>query len=233
MTNKTLVKSVSLLLIMLFAFMPFCTAYAAADEIGCYCPPEKPDYLSVEIPEGADTDADWDGVVAAIKSAVYCDTEQSEESNIEVDITSFGIPYTDENKECLKNHIYDSPELFVLRSNSYYSYYSPSNHIFTKLVFKGNPAENQRKYEECEDAVESLLFGIKGNSDLSDVDKCLILHDRLIAYCEYDYANYLSESIPKSSYNAYGVLVDRVAVCNGYVLAYMWLLNELGVEKED
>ena len=230
MKNKMPVRAVSFLMVLLFVFTPLGAAGAFSDEVTVFCPDESRDYLSVEIPEGADTDADWDGLVEAIKSAVYCDTEQAEDVEICVNIKSFAIPYTTENLQCLHNYIYNTPELFAVRGGYSYSY-SISPQIFTSLYFYGNPAENKRKYAQCEDAIQKLLYGIKGNTALSDVDKCLVMHDRLVAYCEYDYANYLNDTIPSKSYSAYGALVDRVAVCNGYALAYMWLLNELGFEN--
>ncbi|MCM1297055.1 MAG: InlB B-repeat-containing protein [Muribaculaceae bacterium] len=48
--------------------------------------------------------------------------------------------------------------------------------------------------------------------------------------CEYDYENLLQNSVPLTSYSAYGVLANRTAVCNGYALAYKLLLQEVGIE---
>ena len=52
----------------------------------------------------------------------------------------------------------------------------------------------------------------------------------LVLNCEYDYANYLNGTIPGTSYSAYGVLVKRTAVCQGYALAYKYLCNQVGID---
>ncbi|MDE6662393.1 MAG: Ig-like domain-containing protein [Lachnospiraceae bacterium] len=70
---------------------------------------------------------------------------------------------------------------------------------------------------------------------MSNLQKAIVLHDYLVVNCEYDYDNYLAEinktgAIPNESYSAYGVLVKRTAVCEGYALAYKYLLNQVGIE---
>lgn len=70
---------------------------------------------------------------------------------------------------------------------------------------------------------------------MSNLQKAIVLHDYLAVNCEYDYDNYLAEinktgEIPNESYSAYGVLVKRMAVCEGYALAYKYLLNQVGIE---
>ena len=223
-------KSIVCFLLTVAVLLPGSGAYAASEERIHKCtPPEEGEYLSVPEPEGMDTNADWDRAFNLVFNAVYNDTVQSENADITVDISSCNIPYTDANIEYISNHVFSSPELFAVSHKSYY--YSSIGSTLSKLYFSGNPAENKAKYAECEDAVEQLLYEIKGNNALTDVDKCLLLHDRLVSYCEYDYANYLSDTIPDESYDAYGALVKRTAVCNGYALAYMWLLDELGIEN--
>ena len=65
---------------------------------------------------------------------------------------------------------------------------------------------------------------------MSDLEKAIVLHDYLAVNCEYDYENYLANKIPDASYTAYGVLVNRTAVCQGYALAYKYLLNQTGID---
>lgn len=148
-----------------------------------------------------------------------------------IDISQFEIPYSDEMWSTLSSFIwYNSPELFRIYSMGY----STSSGKFSLIAF----AEYYTKedyavmLEEMYSSADRLLNGIKGNENLDDVEKALLLHDRLALLCEYDYDNYLAGTIPESSYNAYGVLVINDAVCKGYALAYDYLLEQVGIDSD-
>ncbi|MCQ2427908.1 MAG: hypothetical protein MJ137_05850 [Clostridia bacterium] len=70
-----------------------------------------------------------------------------------------------------------------------------------------------------------LLDGIKGNDNLTDVQKALLLHDRIAAFSEYD-SSYVSDG----NDSATGVFVSQKAVCTGYASAYELLLKQCGIE---
>lgn len=61
------------------------------------------------------------------------------------------------------------------------------------------------------------------------MQKAIILHDYLAVNCEYDTDNYNHNTIPDISYTIYGVFKKRIAVCQGYALAYKYLLNQCGI----
>lgn len=148
-----------------------------------------------------------------------------------IDVSQFNIPYSSTLWSNLTSFVwYNSPELFRIYSMGCYN----SSGNITKLVF----AENYTKedytvmLEEMQVSAKKLLVGVKDNENLNDVEKALILHDRLALLCEYDYDNYLAGTIPESSYNAYGVLVLNDAVCKGYALAYDYLLEQVGIDSD-
>ena len=53
--------------------------------------------------------------------------------------------------------------------------------------------------------------------------QALVIHDYLVSHAEYD-LNY-------KNYTSYGVLMDGRGVCQSYALAYMYILNHLGIEN--
>lgn len=65
----------------------------------------------------------------------------------------------------------------------------------------------------------------------SQLEAALLLHDWLVRECDYAYQEYLNHALPKSAYNAYGALVNGRAVCNGYALAYSYLLSKVGIDS--
>ncbi len=82
----------------------------------------------------------------------------------------------------------------------------------------------------------SMVVDLK-NSNLTDLEKALILHDRLAIHCEYDYENYQkyiadnNYQIPPDSLNMYGALVNKTAVCQGYAKSYQYMLGLLGIDS--
>ncbi|KAA8674433.1 cell wall-binding repeat-containing protein [Clostridium sp. HV4-5-A1G] len=71
------------------------------------------------------------------------------------------------------------------------------------------------------------------NSTMTDYQKELALHDYLVNNCEYD-PNVPSGNIPPvgdDDYDAYGVLINKIAVCQGYADAMYRLLKAAGIES--
>ncbi len=129
---------------------------------------------------------------------------------------------------------YESPELFrvtgfkaelggkdeslVTGLNSLYIYDKPEDFV--------------RDYNAAVSGADRLLEGIEGNNSLSDVEKALLLHDRIATFCEYDVINLDNDTLPDEAFNMYGVLGKGVAVCMGYALAYDYLLERAGIESQ-
>lgn len=149
-----------------------------------------------------------------------------------IDISKFNIPKSDSVKTALQEHIwYNSPELFRIGSLGIGS----SGNVFTSIYFYSyySKEEYTEMHNQMVREAEKLIIGVKDNQKLSDVEKALILHDRLALHCEYDYDTYLYDysNMPRSSYNAWGVFVLRDAVCMGYALAYDYLLEQVGIKS--
>ena len=152
-----------------------------------------------------------------------------------IDISHFNIPYSEQMTDELRTLIwYNSPELFRIYSLGLGR--NTSTNTYTNLIFREYYPKEQyaQMHTEMVEAAEKLLTGIKDNDKLSDVEKALLLHDRIAITCQYDYDTYLNDysNMPQSSYNAYGVLVLRDAVCMGYTLAYDYLLGEVGIKSD-
>lgn len=98
--------------------------------------------------------------------------------------------------------------------------------------FSGSQFKNRNVSYKA--VAESMVADLK-TSALTNVQKALILHDRLAVHCEYDQENYdkwvedRNYEIPPDSFNMYGALVNRVAVCQGYSKAYKYMLDLLGI----
>lgn len=65
--------------------------------------------------------------------------------------------------------------------------------------------------------------------EMSDYDKVKAVHDYIVLNCEYDYENYVNDTIPQDSYSPRGALINKKAVCEGYAAAFKAFMDELSI----
>ncbi len=154
----------------------------------------------------------------------------SESLYVTIDISQFNIPHNDSVKKALQELIwYNSPELFRIGAMGF----QYSGGSFTKLFFEPyyTNTEYEAMHQEMLAKANKLLYDVKDNPNLTDLEKALILHDRLALHCSYDYENLQNNSLPRSARNAYGVIVLKTGVCMGYAIAYDYLLEQVGIKS--
>ena len=146
-----------------------------------------------------------------------------------VDIIRYNIPITKINE--LLSIIFDNcPELFHLSNSMRYSTSSGKIYkIYPSYMY--TPEEYGEMYDECIVSADKILGDIRGNEKLSDVEKALLIHDRLAVLCEYDNENLQNGTLSDESYSMYGALVNTFAVCQGYAEAYLYLLKQVGIDS--
>lgn len=199
---------------------------------------QYPDFPLIEVPFAVDYNAFAHGVSAIsedddlVVNDLYTTLfEGFKYCSQRISILNFGIPYTEENVSVLYaliwNHMPESFHVYGL-GVSVYSGYISAVHV---SYYDGMNTYDTYwpKYTEMVASADKLLEGVEGNSNLGDVEKALILHDRLADWNEYDYENYYAGAIPPESHCAYGALAKGVSVCDGYAQAYMYLLNRVGI----
>ncbi len=183
-------------------------------------------------------DFDINGLRNSILNAVY-------NGDNELYITEFGLTVNDIDivADLMR---YNMPELLRAVKGLKYSYFSSSG-IIARLIFtyEFDSAYFRRIYNEFETVANEMTSDLNCD-DITDVQKALILHDRLAIKCEYDMdaADELnafyeaninnSDAAPpwNSAFTAYGAIVDGGAICQGYTEAYEYLLEKVGIESE-
>ena len=70
------------------------------------------------------------------------------------------------------------------------------------------------------------------NDAMSDREKVKAVHDWIIQNTKYDIENQRKRTIPRDSYYIEGVMLNGVAVCNGYVEAFDYFMTVLGIPHE-
>ena len=147
-----------------------------------------------------------------------------------LDIASLSIP---------ADQISDVVMLFINRHPEYYwlsfEFCDVENGIAVTLYedvkpFMGKSRSTVFGSSSLEEATKKALAVVK--PEMSDLEKALVLHDYIALNTEYDYQGYLNGNLPNSVFTIEGTLVEGKAVCQGYALAYQYLLNKVGIESK-
>lgn len=139
-----------------------------------------------------------------------------------IDVSSFKLPFPDGLTMVMNFIIEEMPEIFFIDSS-----FSGSGSDYLKTVivtYLYSAEEIATMKAELDETIDEMVYGIENNDSLTDVEKALLLHDRLAAKCQYDYTYSIRDS--------YSALVDGVGVCDGYTKAYAVLLNRVGIQNE-
>lgn len=176
----------------------------------------------------------------SVKNAIYEGLKAKSES---IDLRAYNVPQND-IFDLYDKTVNDHPELFYVHTGCGYSYNSSTNYVTTlsptyhdgKPVYSSNgeflyntknlkSAEAQAKFDT---EVDKALAQVDGS--MTDVEKALVLHDYLVVNCKYNWeVGDTNRGTDMTVYSAYGALVEKDPVCQGYALAYKYLLNQAGI----
>lgn len=119
-----------------------------------------------------------------------------------------------------------NPRYFYVSGRYGYNYNTSTGMVHELIIgytyTKEQAAPMLEKYDA---AINTALSGI--SPSWSVMEKTLYLNDYLACSCAYD-TTFAADHI----YSSYGALVNKVAVCQGYALAYLELANALGIPCE-
>ncbi len=136
--------------------------------------------------------------------------------------------------EIYQQVINSHPELFyVSTALEWFHYGINGQHInfggFSPQYITDDKSELAQMKEDFNRAADKACEGVDKN--MTDLEKALYLHDYIIKHNAYDYENFSQgdDHVPNMSHSAYGVLVEGTSVCDGYALAYSYLLQKCGI----
>ena len=168
--------------------------------------------------ESYSVDGEVNGVT--IDEYIY---QEALKRNEEIDISAYSIP-THTLLNVVSAVINEHPELYFVDSSFRYITNSDTDTVMTVFLTYNNTLDDVIFKAETKAALSTVKDG------MSDLQKAIVLHDYLAVNCEYDETESENGTLPQESYSAYGALVNRTAVCQGYALAYKYLLNQAGIE---
>ncbi|QOR66341.1 hypothetical protein IM538_21670 [Cytobacillus suaedae] len=124
----------------------------------------------------------------------------------------------------LEKVVAENPDIFYYDGSEY----SSSGLIKFNYVYSVDEIKEKKKKIDLQ--VESIMNSIP--EDLSDYEKIKRFYEYVVKSSEYDYLNYLGNSIPHESYTIYGILIENMAVCDGYAKTMQLLLKQIGIETK-
>ena len=143
-----------------------------------------------------------------------------------VNVEDFAIPYSRAVLGTIGSLLYKTPgrpELFQVQSVS--CNYYPGGSLAEVIIYYNRTAEQyESDLKTCEAAAEALLSDIK-NFGYTDLEKALLIHDRIVKYTEY------VDRGSDDDHNIFGLLSNKTAVCEGYAQTYCYLLSKVGVDS--
>ena len=154
-----------------------------------------------------------------------------------IDVTKFVNKYnwnSDKILDLFMDVLWNNPQVFFISKRGEFQQWDCEDGqrcIITKLMYGLSKDEYSKCKKELDRAIAEALRYIDGIVD--PVEKAQILHDYIIRNCEYDEeAANKNDSSPLAR-TVYSVLVRRKAVCEGYTMAYRYLLREAGIRSEE
>ena len=143
----------------------------------------------------------------------------------EVDLSDYNIS-VDDLGTFISEVLNTNPRYFYVSGSMRYRYDWYTGQV-TGLMLTYDYTEDEvaPMLEAYDSAVSIATSGV--DQTWTDMEKALYINDYLAQNCEYD------TTLKKDFiYSAYGVFVNKVAVCQGYALAYYVLANEMGLDCE-
>ncbi len=152
-----------------------------------------------------------------------------EEFQTTIDISAYNIPRAEAGDvffQILNNH----PSLFYVDGMIRYSLTSSDTVVEYYITYSDTIDNIEVQKADFDRAINQALAWTDPN--MTDLEKALAVHDYLVLECEYDSENLEANTVPMVSHSAYGALVNKVAVCDGYSKAYISILEELGISSK-
>lgn len=142
----------------------------------------------------------------------------------QIDVYDFGLD-AGRIRPIVSGLLNEHPELYFVKKQWSYTFILTENgKIANTIACTYHDAMDDAAFHRETRAALSVI-----RDGMNDLQKAIALHDYLVVNCEYDNEGLLADAVSEASYTAYGALVQRIAVCEGYALAYKYLLNQAGI----
>ena len=157
-----------------------------------------------------------------------------------IDITKFVKEYGWDDARLtnlFSDVIWNNPQLFFVSAKNFsylmmeYSDGELAEYRIIDYQYSIRKEEYSQRKAEIDLVVADAMGKLSGVTDL--VEKARRLHDYIVRICEYDEKAAAEIDPSPLARTVYSVLIRHKAVCEGYVMAYRYLLREAGIRSEE
>lgn len=156
-----------------------------------------------------------------------------------IDVTEFVEKYgwdVDKIADLFMDVLWNNPQIFYVSKRGRYQWWKNSDgkvvrFVITDILY----GISQDQYDACKHqldaAVSKAMESVSGIDN--PVEKSRRLHDYIVKVCDYDVVAADEDDNTPLARTVYSVLVRKLAVCEGYTMAYRYLLREAGIRSEE
>lgn len=135
--------------------------------------------------------------------------------HISVDVSSYKIPVSKVSR-LISTVLNLCPECFMVENDMCDYGYNSSGYV-TELKYRVDPSYNREDVDRFNVTADRIISAV--DPSWTELQKIIYVHDYLVTHIDYDTS--------LTRYNAYNAIVEGNAVCQGYALAYEYLLNRI------
>ncbi|PAB58524.1 transglutaminase domain-containing protein [Anaeromicrobium sediminis] len=150
--------------------------------------------------------------------------------NVSINEETFeSVPYKPGINYVIKKAFMDYDHLNYVSGVRYV--YSRGNRNIKNIYFEYNYIRDdiKKRMNEADVKADEVIKEII-KEEMTDFEKVVAVHDYIINNTRYDYEGFKSGKIPNWEHTAYGPLIRKTGVCDGYSKAFMLILKKLGIE---
>lgn len=148
-------------------------------------------------------------------------TERVSNYEEKIDISSFAKRNRwtlDDVSSRLQQYYLSEPTLFFINNRQIMIQHNEANYLYlVQFDYLYNEDQTRKMTEEMNRAAAKAIEGI--DDRMTEAEKALYVHDYLVSHNGYDHS--------MNKYSAYNCLVDQKSTCQGYTLAYTYIMRDL------
>ena len=156
----------------------------------------------------------------------------------EIDVTKFAAEYGwdhDRISYLFFDVLWNNPQIFYVtkRASCRWTHCGDivTRFVITDIRYGISKDEYPSRKAQLDKAVAEAMECVSGVDD--PVEKARLLHDQIVRICEYDTIAADTNDLSAKARTAFSVLVRHLAVCEGYTMAYRYLLDRAGIRSEE
>lgn len=188
-------------------------------------PSTSPSLLS-EIPKPKQTSYSYSAIKNENIRNLYAQLESETEKLSPEEIQCTGELTQKDIYEAITAFKNDHPDVFWIGSS--FSYYSYNGVTYLEITYTCTDSELSEKKQKFSNAIDSFMSNAPMYS--SEYERERYINDYIVSNCIYDEQAAESDTQTGNISNAYGVLVDGKALCEGYARAFQLLCNKMGID---